>query len=221
MGERGDYTREHILDPVMKARIAGRGLRTALDVGCGEGRFCRWMRGAGIAPIGIDPTPALLAQARHRDPMGDYRQACAEDLPFADAQFDLVVSHLTLIDVPALAPAIAEMARVLKPGGALLIANLTSFSTSAPLGWFQSGKDETMTTHPVDHYLDERAEWQEWDGIRVENWHRPLATYMRLLLAHNLRLMFFDEPAATSGPADKAALVRRRPWAMVMEWRRD
>jgi 2-polyprenyl-3-methyl-5-hydroxy-6-metoxy-1,4-benzoquinol methylase len=42
----------------MTARIAGRGFATALDVGCGEGRFCRMMQTAGIATVGIDPTPA-------------------------------------------------------------------------------------------------------------------------------------------------------------------
>jgi 2-polyprenyl-3-methyl-5-hydroxy-6-metoxy-1,4-benzoquinol methylase len=60
LGEHGDYTRTHILDPVMKARIAGRGFASALDVGCGEGRFCRIMREHGIATVGIDPTSRLF-----------------------------------------------------------------------------------------------------------------------------------------------------------------
>ena len=42
-GEDGDYGRRFVLDAPMRARIEGRGFRNALDVGCGEGRFCRIM----------------------------------------------------------------------------------------------------------------------------------------------------------------------------------
>ena len=46
---------------------------------------------------------------------------------FADASFDLVVSYITLVDIPDFRAAIREMARVLRPGGALLMANLTGY----------------------------------------------------------------------------------------------
>src|SRR5215467_9529701 len=76
LGEYGDYARTHILDPVMKARIAGRGFASALDVGCGEGRFCRIMREHGISTVGIDPTCVLLDRARHLDPISRVRRSC-------------------------------------------------------------------------------------------------------------------------------------------------
>ncbi len=63
-GEDGDYGRRFVLDAPMRARIEGRGFRNALDVGCGEGRFCRIMQRAGIRTTGLDPTEALLARAR-------------------------------------------------------------------------------------------------------------------------------------------------------------
>ena len=136
LGERGDWSREHVLDPVMLGRLAGRPFEHALDVGCGEGRFCRMLKDAGIATIGIDPTKALIEEARRRDPDGDYWLGRAEALPFEAARFDLVVSYLTLIDIADFRVAIREMARVLKPGGTLLIANLTSFFSACCLqGW--------------------------------------------------------------------------------------
>ena len=52
LGEHGDYTPRHILDPVICQRIAGRGFVSALDVDCGEGRFCRMMRQHAIATVG-------------------------------------------------------------------------------------------------------------------------------------------------------------------------
>ena len=67
MGDQGDFGRRYVVDPVMRQRLEGRGFRKGLDVGCGEGRFCRIMQSYGIETVGIDPTPALLAQARRLD----------------------------------------------------------------------------------------------------------------------------------------------------------
>src|SRR6185312_3766156 len=107
----------------MLARIKGRGFKTALDVGCGEGRFCRMLRDEGIKPVGIDPTQALIAKALERDPGGDYRIGRAEDLDVTTGSFDLVVNYLTLIDIADISRAAARFIDALRPGGTLLIAN--------------------------------------------------------------------------------------------------
>jgi SAM-dependent methyltransferase len=217
MGDHGDYGREHVLDPPMMERVRARAPGRALDVGCGEGRFCRMMQACGISTVGIDPTAALLDQARSHDPGGDYRLGVAEDLLFEEDCFDLVVSYLSLIDIPDLPAAVAEMVRVLRPGGTLLIANLNGFTTAAmELGW-QTGPDGEKR-FSFDHYLDERAAWVGWRGIRIVNWHRPLSVYMSLLLGHGLVLRHFSEPAPTGGDPAKAARYRRAPWFLLMEW---
>ena len=218
-GEHGDFGRRYVLDPVMLPRALSRAPKTALDVGCGEGRFCRMLRAHGVETTGIDPTSALIAHSRSQDPGGHYLEAKAEALPFATGSFDLVVSYLTFIDIPDIAPAIAEMARVMKPGGALLIANLNSFNTAcADQGWIKSAMRELLH-YPVDHYLDERAMWVEWRGIRIINHHRPFSAYMNLLIAQGLQLTHFGEPAPTpDAPAIRAAHYRRVPWFHVMEW---
>ena len=118
MGERGDWAREHVLDPVMLSRIGSGRFSKALDIGCGEGRFCRMLKAAGVTANGIDPTPQLLETASRRDPSGDYRLGRAEQLEFETASFDLVVCYLTLVDIADFRTAIGEMARVLKPGAA-------------------------------------------------------------------------------------------------------
>jgi SAM-dependent methyltransferase len=141
--------------------------------------------------------------------VGDYHSARAEELPFPDERFDLVISYLSLIDIDDAEQAIAEMARVLKCGGTLLIANLTSFSSAAPPGWVRDNTGKAIHCYPVDNYLDERAEWFERNGISISSWHRPLSTYMRLLLAQCLRLTFFDEPAAIGNSDERAIQVRR------------
>ena len=207
MGEQGDFGRRYVLDRIMLPRALAQRPRNALDVGCGEGRFCRMLRQHEIHAIGIDPTPALIAAARVRDEGGQYLEAQAECLPFNDRSFDLVVSYLSLIDIPDLAAAIGEMVRVLHPGGTLLIANLNGFNTAC------------ARAGGIDNYLEERAIRIQYRGIRVVNHHRPLRTYMRALLAAGLELRYFDEPEpGVDAPAEKATAYRRVPWFLVMEW---
>lgn len=218
-GEAGDFGRRYVLDPVMLPRALSGAPQRALDVGCGEGRFCRMLEAHGVDVVGLDPTKVLLEEARRRDPTGTYVEGVAERLPFAAGAFDLVVSYLSLIDIPDIAPAIAEMARVLAPGGRLLIANLTSFNTAGQeSGWLRDASGNKLHFMMTD-YLTERASWVAWRGIRVLNHHRPLAAYMRLLLAQGLKLDHFDEPAPTpDAPRPRADNYVRAPWFLVMEW---
>jgi ubiquinone/menaquinone biosynthesis C-methylase UbiE len=139
-----------VLDPVMVGRVVAGRFERALDVGCGEGRFCRMLKAAGVTATGIDPTVQLLELPRQRDPSGDYRFGVAEQLEFETASFDLVVSYLTLVDIVDFRKAISEMVGVLKPGGSLLIANLAGFTWAcAEQSWVKD--EEGRRLHfPVD-----------------------------------------------------------------------
>jgi SAM-dependent methyltransferase len=216
LGAQGDRGRQFVLDPAMKPLLAAGNYERALDVGCGEGRLCRMMAEMGIEITGLDPTAALIDFARKAHPAGTYIEAAAEAMPLPDTSFDLVVSCLSLLDMPDHRTAISEIVRVLEPGGTLLIANQTSFKTAGngrSLGW-QTG----LTHYAIDHYLDERADRETWKGISVVNHHRPLSAYVSVLLEHGLILKHFDEPEPVDAPADWAARYRRAPWFMVMMW---
>src|SRR4051812_23400902 len=103
-----DLARQVLLDKPM-IRLCGRlEGSSVLDIGCGEGRFCRMLSERGAKPIGLDPTPALLDTAKSRDPKGAYVLGSGEDLPFENASFDVAVFYLTLIDIPDFRKAIAE-----------------------------------------------------------------------------------------------------------------
>jgi SAM-dependent methyltransferase len=220
IGEDGDFGRRFVLDAPMIERLRDRGYRDGLDVGCGEGRFSRMLGAMGINTVGIDPTEALIEQARRQDPDGDYRIGRAEALEFPDRSFDLVVSYLSMIDIPDIKAGIAEMARILKPGGALLIANLTSFNTAGqPAAWVKEA-DGTQRFF-IDRYMEERAEWVRWHGISVQTWHRPLSSYMSLLLNHGLELRHFSEPMPSpSADPMRSELHRRVPYFLIMEWQK-
>ena len=90
-----------------------------VDVGCGNGAFTEVLA-ARCAPAsldGIDPSPGQLAFARTRLPQVRWRAGDAMALPYADASFDAAVMALVIFFVPEPARGIAEMARVVRPGG--------------------------------------------------------------------------------------------------------
>jgi len=96
--------------------------RLTLDVGCGEGRVSRDLGHLGHRVIGVDATEAMVAAARETDPGGEYVVADAAALPFPDGHADLVVAFMSLMDVDDMPGAVAELGRVLAPGGWLVLA---------------------------------------------------------------------------------------------------
>ncbi|OSZ67144.1 SAM-dependent methyltransferase [Sphingomonas sp. IBVSS1] len=216
-GADGDFGRVHVLDAPMLALVDELAPASVLDVGCGEGRFCRILAARGMATCGIDPTTALIDRARALHPDGDYRVEPAEAMTVG--QYDLVVCYLSLIDMPDLGAALARIVAAIRPGGHLLIANLTAFNTAAVhLGWVKPLIGEP--SFPIDHYLEERPRRTAWRGIDITNHHRPLKSYMQALLGHGLVLTHFDEPPATGGPADKRDRYNRVPNFHIMLWRK-
>jgi len=97
-----------------------------LDVGCGTGVVAVTAARLGARVTGLDLTPALLERARENARIAgvevDWREGDAEFLPFQDAAFDVVLSQFGHMFAPRPEVAIAEMLRVLKPGGTIAFA---------------------------------------------------------------------------------------------------
>jgi ubiquinone/menaquinone biosynthesis C-methylase UbiE len=104
--------------------LAARARGRVLEVGVGTGRNLP-LYAADVSVTGIELSPAMLAIARRRAAgLGldaDLRTGDAQALPFGDESFDTVVCALSLCTIPDPATAIAEMRRVLVPGGRLLL----------------------------------------------------------------------------------------------------
>lgn len=99
-----------------------------LDVGCGDGTLATALSRRGARVTGLDPDPHMLEAAHSRAKAESLDlnlvPGRAEALPFADETFDCVVAVTVLCFVPEADGAIAEMARVLRPGGQLVIGEL-------------------------------------------------------------------------------------------------
>jgi ubiquinone/menaquinone biosynthesis C-methylase UbiE len=114
---------EQALDQRLPERALG--LR-ALDVGCGTGHHLKDLIARGYDAVGVDASAEMLEEARRTNPTAQLRQADVEVLPFPNESFDLALCIEVLRYLPDPQRCIAEIARVLRPGG-------TCLATAAPL----------------------------------------------------------------------------------------
>ena len=187
--------------------IAG---RRVLDIGCGEGRFCRVLAGLGANVTGIDLTAALVKRARELAGGGEaYLLGNAEDLAeLDDASFDLAVSYIVLVDLLDYRRSIRAAFRVLRPGGRFVVCNVHPMRTAQPDGWIKQGDRKLF--YAVDRYSDEGPREFEWWGETFINMHRALASYISAFLDSGFVLEDLFEPTpsdaqlgANAGLADE------------------
>jgi len=93
-----------------------------LDVACGTGVLARAAAERGASVTGLDRNAGMLAVARRLAPTVDWREGMAETIPSQDASFDAVGCQFGLMFFEDRVQALAEMLRVLKPGGRLAVA---------------------------------------------------------------------------------------------------
>jgi ubiquinone/menaquinone biosynthesis C-methylase UbiE len=126
-GQIATYTAKAAEDFV--ARIAIPSGARVLDVACGTGNTAIPAARAGAVVTGIDIAPNLLEQARKRASAGhleiQFQEGDAEQLPFPDGSFDVVLTMFGAMFAPRPAQVAAELLRVCRPGGVIAMANWT------------------------------------------------------------------------------------------------
>jgi SAM-dependent methyltransferase len=110
-------------EPVVHEILDGLPAGTALDAACGTGRYAAYLAGGGHRVLGVDRSAEMLERARVRVPAAAFARADLRRLPLADHAVDVVVCGLALAHLPSPSPALAEFARVLRPGGHLVISD--------------------------------------------------------------------------------------------------
>jgi ubiquinone/menaquinone biosynthesis C-methylase UbiE len=165
----------------------------ALDAACGTGRHARHLVELGHEVVGIDLTPEMLDRARTAVTAAVFVEADLANIPAADGEFDLVVCGLALAHVGELDPAVGELARVVRPGGHLVISVL----------------------HPFQAFLGWHAPFEDADGRRrfVREHAHTHADYLTAFGAANLQVRGCIEPVLTA----EAVAAKRRAVRHVAE----
>jgi SAM-dependent methyltransferase len=203
-GADAEYT-EQIL-PMAAASLAG--CAHVLDVGTGEGQLARVAAAEEVGAhrvVGADPVWAQLETARRRGGGPLYVRATAGELPFATASFDAVVACLVFEHIDDADGALAEVGRLLRPGGRFL------FFLNHPLlqvpgsGWIDDHILEEQYWR-IGPYLEEDSSLEEVaKDVFVPFVHRPLSRYVNAMAAAGLVIRQMEEPPPPPGFLARAA----------------
>jgi SAM-dependent methyltransferase len=190
---------EQIL-PTIRRHLAG--AQRVLDVGCGEGQVARLASALGAQTVvGVDPTWAQVDEAVRRGGGPAYGRAGAAALPFRDGAFDAAVACLVFEHIGELDEAIAEVARVLEPGGRFVFLLNHPLLQTPNSGWI----DDQILDPPEQYwrigpYLVEDETLEEVErGVFIPFLHRPLSRYLNRLAEVGLVLRRMEEPAPPPG----------------------
>jgi len=180
-------------EPIVAEYLSGRKPGEALDAACGTGRFAEFLSRRGHRVIGVDSSPDMLAYARRRVPDGEFRLGELDRLPLPDDSVDVIVCALALVHVPRLQPVLAEFARVLRPGGDLVISD-------------------------IHHELVTRGSVITARGPAGQTWvaatyRHQLGDYLRPALSLGLQVRRCEEPTAT-----RTDRPRPEPAAEIGDW---
>ncbi len=206
-----DVLRDQLNTPAFLAALPPiTGLR-GLDVGCGEGHNTRLLARRGASMTAADIAENFIRHARaeeKRAPLGiTYERASAVELPFGAAEFDFAASFMCLMDIPELERVLAEVFRVLRPGGFFQFSILHPCFNPPHRRVLRDEERRTYALEVGDYFLDARGRVHEWffgDAVtsardrlptfRIPRFHRPVSEWVNLLIAAGFRLEHLGEP---------------------------
>jgi SAM-dependent methyltransferase len=176
------------------------GATRVIDIGCGEGQVARHItRTTGASVVGVDPSVAQLVTAEARGGGPRYLKGAADALPVPDGAFDAAVACLVFEHITNVDGALAEVARVLAPGGTFLFLLNHPLLQAPGSGWID---DQILGEQywRIGPYLTEDISMEELaPGVVLPFVHRPLSRYVNTMAELGLRIERMEEPAPPPG----------------------
>ncbi|MFJ9898440.1 class I SAM-dependent methyltransferase [Streptomyces sp. NPDC091280] len=166
--------------------------RRILDAGCGSGSLSAALRDRGALVSGFDASAGMVQLARQR--LGDGADLRVTELgsplPYPDDTFDDAVASLVLHYLEDWGPALAELRRVLKPGGRLIASVDHPFAIN--LIHREAGREAECNYFDTTKWT---VEWTIGDHTAlVSRWHRPLHEMIKAFTEAGFRITVISEP---------------------------
>jgi len=191
-----------------------------LDIGCGEGANTRKVAGLGAKMTGIDVAPTFIRHAAEAGGDIAYQVADAHALPFADKSFDFATAFMSLMDMPKPEQAIAEAARVLKPGGFLQFSILHPCFAPPYRKTHRHADGTTRAVELARYFETTDGEVDRWwfsstsseerastPQFQIPRFHRPLYAWVDMIVAAGLTIEKLGEPMASEDAARTHPIV--------------
>lgn len=171
--------------------------KRVLDLGCGFGWHCRYVRQQQARPVvGVDLSEKMLERARAttNDPEIEYRRSAIEEIDFPVEAFDLVLSSLALHYVERFDIVCQRVHHCLAADGSFVFSvEHPMFTALAAQQWYLGPEGERLHW-PVDDYQKEGPRQTQWLADDVVKYHRTVATYVNTLIDSGFRISKLLEP---------------------------
>lgn len=176
-------------EPIMRRLLDALPPSTVLDAACGTGRYAAYLAERGHTVVGVDRSPDMLAKARRKLPDGDFREGDLNALPADDGSADAAICTLSLVHLETIDKAVAELARVVRPGGPVIISDVHPFLIL--IGWqaqFRTSHGDTGFMRIYPHLTADYCAAFEAAGLRVVSCFEPRLTADSAVTAARERL---------------------------------
>jgi SAM-dependent methyltransferase len=186
-----------------------------LELGCGAAQWSVALAGLGARVVGLDLSAAQLAHARDASPTLPLVLANGEQLPFADAAFDVVFCDHGALSFCEPGVIVPECARILRAGGTL------AFSATHPLLYLTWNGKQQRQTRKLCMPFDDLGRMEFGEG--TIDWSLPASVWIRLLREHCFEIEDLFELCAPSGTTttyeDFAPAKWARRWPAEWIWK--
>ncbi|MCA9385597.1 class I SAM-dependent methyltransferase [Candidatus Dojkabacteria bacterium] len=195
--------------------------KSILDIGCGNGEFCRLLSSKGASVMGLDGSERMIAEAKKVCTNCVYVRCdlMSEVIPFEEDTFDIVTAKMLLMNIASIPLVCKKIRRILKPGGIFAVDVVHPVRTILK----KYSKTSIKYDEDLDYFSEKRGE-VNFQGAKFPFYYRPVEKYINDILSSGFQLDLIKETYITEEFVEKYPETEdklRNPLTLHMVFRND